>query len=161
MQGVSPLCRCWGSRAWGRISRGRRCLAEDCRGLRSCGRVMPCQWSCRYTRGAMVMTETRRGSRRGRGRCRSRRSQGRRRHRRKVIMQLRQAGWEWEGQCRIRCSQAAWALRRSWICLIQQRVGDESTRPMLSIPGVQGPQLCGCAGRRRSNPGEDASASRS
>ena len=36
------------------------------RGRRSCGWVA-CRWSCRHTRGAMVMTETRRGSRRGRG----------------------------------------------------------------------------------------------
>jgi len=28
---------------------------------------LPCRWSCRHTRGAMVMTGTRRGSRRGRG----------------------------------------------------------------------------------------------
>lgn len=30
---------------------------------------LPCYWGCRRTRGAMAMTETRRGSRRGRGQC--------------------------------------------------------------------------------------------
>ena len=53
---------------------------------------LPCRWSCRRARGAMMMTETRRGSRRGRGRCRSQRSQGRRRHRRKAMTQSRQTG---------------------------------------------------------------------
>jgi hypothetical protein len=38
---------------------------------------LPCRGSCRRSRGAMVMTETRRGSRHGRRRCRSRRCQRR------------------------------------------------------------------------------------
>jgi hypothetical protein len=53
---------------------------------------LPCGWSCRRTRGARMMTETRRGSRHGRRRCRSRRSQGCRRRRRKATTQSRQMG---------------------------------------------------------------------
>ena len=33
---------------------------------------LPCRWSCRRTRGAMVMTKTRQGNHHGRGQCRSR-----------------------------------------------------------------------------------------
>ena len=50
---------------------------------------LSCSWSCRCTRGAMVMTKTRRGSRRGRGRCQSRRNQGHRRCTRKATNQGR------------------------------------------------------------------------
>jgi hypothetical protein len=52
---------------------------------------LPCRWSCKRTRGAMMMTEWRQSSWR---RCQSRRSQGRRGHRRKTTMQSRQTWME-------------------------------------------------------------------
>jgi len=100
---------------------------------------LSCRWSSRRTSGAMGMTEMRRGCRHGRGRCCGQRSQGHRGRRRK-------AGYELEGRCRSRCSQAACAPRR-WLDLpdLAARRGRKhaSVLPILGVQG-RGPQPRGC-----------------
>lgn len=104
------------------------------------------------------MTETRRGSRRGRGRCRGRRSQGRRGCRRKTAMQSRQTRWEREG----RCSQAA----RAEACARFAGPGNASgTKARTGVASTgrtreRAPTRRGCAGRRRSSAGADATTRR-
>lgn len=96
------------------------------------------------------------------GRCRGRRSQGRRGCRRKTAMQSRQTRWEREGRCRSRCSQAA----RAEACARFAGPGNASgTKARTGVASTgrtreRAPTRRGCAGRRRSSAGADATTRR-